>query len=58
MTEHDISQSVMVTPKKVLDIKKSNYRTPKGIYWQRLQTEKISSIPVLKARKALRDGQV
>ncbi len=57
MTEHDIPLSAMITPEEVLDVKKSNYRTPKGIYWQRLQTEKISSIPVLKARKALRDGQ-
>jgi len=56
MTEHDIPLSTIVTPEKVLLVKKSIYQTPKRIYWQRLQTEKISAIPVLKARKTVRDG--
>ena len=52
MTEHDIPLSAIITPGKIFDIK-SNFKRPKGIYWELLPAEKIEAIPALVMR--LRD---
>ena len=54
MTEHDIPLSAIVTPKEVIETKPS-FPRPKGIYWLMLPREKIDDIPVLKAKRRLRN---
>jgi 5-formyltetrahydrofolate cyclo-ligase len=46
MTEHDIPLDAIVTPKKLMTLKR-RYRKPRGIYWKLLPEEKIAAIPVL-----------
>jgi 5-formyltetrahydrofolate cyclo-ligase len=47
MTKHDIPLDVIVTPKKLIIVKR-RYRKPHGIYWKLLPEDKIAAIPVLK----------
>ena len=49
MTEHDISLDVVVTGTRVLRCPRP-WPRPRGILWDRLDREKIESIPVLLAR--------
>jgi 5-formyltetrahydrofolate cyclo-ligase len=46
MTEHDIPLDAIVTPEKLMTLKR-RYRKPRGIYWKLLPEEKIAAIPVL-----------
>lgn len=54
MTEHDIPLSAIVTPHEVIETK-APFARPKGIYWRMLKQEKIDDIPVLKAKRRLRN---
>lgn len=47
MTEHDIPLSAIVTPDEVIEIG-SSFSRPRGIYWNRLEVDKIDAIPILK----------
>lgn len=47
MTEHDIPLSAIVTPDEVIEIV-SSFSRPRGIYWNRLEVDKIDAIPILK----------
>ena len=52
MTEHDIPLSAIITPEEILSFRPKSQK-PRGIYWPMISQEKIDTIPVLKARKAL-----
>jgi len=47
---HDISLDFIVTPNETIKCKKKS-RSPKGIYWDYLDQEKIEAIPLLKKLK-------
>jgi len=47
MTQHDVPIDIIVTPTKVLEVKRI-YPKPKGIYWDEIPHEKIEQIPILK----------
>lgn len=47
MTEHDIPLSAIVTPDEVMEIG-SSFSRPRGIYWNRLEPDKIDAIPILR----------
>ncbi|HUF40363.1 MAG TPA: 5-formyltetrahydrofolate cyclo-ligase [Verrucomicrobiae bacterium] len=47
MTEHDIPLSAIVTPDEVIEIV-SSFSRPRGIFWNRLEVDKIDAIPILK----------
>lgn len=55
MTEHDIPLNAIITPEEVITLK-PQFPKPKGIYWDILPSEKIDTIPVLKARKKARSS--
>ena len=48
---HDISLDFIVTPSEIIKCKKKS-RSPKGIYWEYLDQEKIDAIPLLQKMKA------
>lgn len=48
---HDISLDFIVTPNEIIKCKTKS-RSPKGIYWEYLEEEKIAAIPLLKKMKA------
>ena len=53
MTEHDIPLNAIVTPAEIIRTE-SLYPRPKGIYWPRLEEEKIKEIPALLTRRRRR----
>ena len=54
MTEHDIPLDWIITPAEVIDTRHS-FKRPRGIYWKMLKQEKIDEIPVLQAKRRLRN---
>jgi 5-formyltetrahydrofolate cyclo-ligase len=52
---HDIPVDFIVTPDEIIDCK-TKLGKPEGIYWEYLDDEKISAIPLLKKMSARRDG--
>jgi 5-formyltetrahydrofolate cyclo-ligase len=46
MEEHDLPVDIIVTPMRIIRIERA-YRKPKGIYWDRIDREKLKEIPIL-----------
>ena len=55
VTGHDVPVDFIVTPERVIAC--HGVRPSAGIRWEDLTREKISAIPLLAARAALRDAE-
>lgn len=57
MEEHDLSVDIIVTPKRYIYTKRL-FQRPKRVYWDKIDADMISNIPVLRELKNLEEQEI